>query len=124
MNASCGVCRLPDPLPKLLFDENLASRLVRILADTYPASAHVTVVEGPGAADQAIWAYARANDSVIVTKDEDFVRLSVLHGFPPKVIWIGLGNCSTAEVAELLRAHATQITAFVRHEEAAFLALG
>jgi predicted nuclease of predicted toxin-antitoxin system len=47
-----------------------------------------------------------------------------MHGFPPKVIWIGLGNCSTAEVAELLRAHADQIAVFASHEEAAFLALG
>ena len=38
-----------------------------------------------------------------MTKDEDFHRLSVLHGPPPKVIWIRLGNCSTDEVIRLLR---------------------
>jgi predicted nuclease of predicted toxin-antitoxin system len=97
---------------------------VGALASAYPASTHVTAVGLAGAADQAIWAYARAHGFVIVTKDEDFVRLSVVQGFPPKVIWIGLGNCSTAEVAELLRAHVDQVTAFAQHEEAAFLALG
>ena len=31
----------------------------------------------------------------IVTKDADFRQRSFLLGPPPKVIWIGLGNCST-----------------------------
>ena len=58
-----------------------------------------------------------------MTKDEDFHRLSVLHGPPPKVIWIRLGNCSTDEVARLLRMRHDEIETFVAHEEAAFLAL-
>jgi predicted nuclease of predicted toxin-antitoxin system len=60
---------------------------------------------------------------VIVSKDENFHRLSVLHGPPPKVIWIRLGNCSTDEVIRLLRGRSQEIEAFVAHEEAAFLAL-
>jgi predicted nuclease of predicted toxin-antitoxin system len=59
-----------------------------------------------------------------VTKDEDFHRLSVLLGAPPKVIWIGLGNCSTVDVARLLRIRHREIVQFVEHPEATFLALG
>ncbi len=29
--------------------------------------------------------------------------MSVLHGFPPKVIWIRLGNCTTQQIEDLLR---------------------
>jgi predicted nuclease of predicted toxin-antitoxin system len=61
---------------------------------------------------------------MLVTKDEDFHRLSVLRGFPPKVLWIRLGNCSTADIAHLLRARFEQIVAFAAREDAAFLALG
>ena len=61
---------------------------------------------------------------MLVTKDEDFPRLSVLRGPPPKVIWIRLGNCATADVVRLLRVRAEQIARFVEHEDAAFLALG
>ena len=50
-----------------------------------------------------MWAYAKANDFVIVSKDSDFVDLSVLEGAPPKVVWVRLGNCTTASVALLLR---------------------
>jgi predicted nuclease of predicted toxin-antitoxin system len=74
--------------------------------------------------DRAIWAHAGANGFLLVTKDEDFHRLSVLLGPPPKVVWIGLGNCSTADVARLLRDRHGEIVQFVEHPEAAFLALG
>ena len=73
--------------------------------------------------DRAIWAHARDHGFVIVTRDEDFHRLSVLHGPPPKVIWVRLGNCSTDDVIRLLRVRREEIEEFVAHGEAAFLAL-
>ena len=109
---------------KLLFDENLAARLARDLADVYPESAHVSALGLGGASDRAIWTRAAADGFVLVTKDEDFHRLSVLLGPPPKVIWIRLGNCTTEDVARLLRFRAEDVMAFVDHEEAAFLELG
>jgi predicted nuclease of predicted toxin-antitoxin system len=75
------------------------------------------------ARDRAIWTYAAANGFLLVTKDEDFQRLSILHGAPPKVVWIGLGNCSTADVEHLLRRRHTEIRQFLEHPEATFLAL-
>ena len=66
---------------------------------------------------------ARPVRYVLVSKDEDFHRLSVLFGAPPKVISIRLGNCSTDDVLRLLRASHDVIGAFLQHEEAAFLAL-
>lgn len=60
---------------------------------------------------------------MIVTKDEDFQRFSVWRGFPPKVIWIQLSDCSTEEVARLLRDAQTLIAEFVAHPDAAFLPL-
>jgi predicted nuclease of predicted toxin-antitoxin system len=121
---SSGVFPLPDPGPTLLFDENLAPRLTVAVADLYPNSDHVCNVGLGGAADVAVWAHAAAGRFMLVTKDEDFHRLSVLRGFPPKVLWIRLGNCSTADVARLLRSRFELIEAFAAHEEAAFLALG
>ena len=76
-----------------------------------------------GAADRAIWARAQEEGLAIVTKDEDFHRLSILHGPPPKVIWIRLGNCSTEDIIRLLRWRRVEIANFLEHEEAAFLAL-
>ena len=122
-NASAGSSAYPLPDAKLLLDENLASSLAGALADLYPASVHVTGVGLAAGRDTAIWAYAAANGFVLVTKDEDFQRLSLLQGAPPKVVWIGFGNCSTSEVEQLLRNRHGEILQFLEHPEATFLAL-
>ena len=115
--------RLPEQADSLLFDENLAARIAGALSDIYPGSCHVGDVGLLGVADHAIWQHARENGLVIVSKDEDFHRLSILHGPPPKVIWIRLGNCSTEDVIRLLRARRADIEAFLKLDEAGFLAL-
>jgi len=109
---------------RLLFDENLARRLVEDLADVFPGSAHVEDALGRGAADEAIWTHELEAGFLVVTKDEDFLRLSVLRGAPPKVVWIRTGNCSTADVAVLLRRNGELLRDFLDLDEATFLALG
>jgi predicted nuclease of predicted toxin-antitoxin system len=81
--------------PRLLFDENLAADLVRLLTDVYPGSTHVVAVGLGGMGDLKVWGHAAREAYLLVTKDEDFHRLSVLRGPPPKVIWVRLGNCAT-----------------------------
>jgi predicted nuclease of predicted toxin-antitoxin system len=56
-----------------------------------------------------IWKYALSNDFTIVTRDSDYNELLVLKGFPPKVIWIRRGNCSTNEIETMLRSHIEDI---------------
>ncbi len=109
---------------RLLFDENLAERLVRDLADVYPESNHILSLGLRAKSDQVVWEYAATNGFMLATKDEDFHRLSVLIGPPPKVVWIRLGNCTTADVAQLLRSRVDDVRAFAKHSDAAFLALG
>lgn len=89
----------------------------------YPASAHVGDLGLLGAPDRTIWQRAKDGGFVLVSKDEDFHRLSIFHGPPPKVIWIRLGNCSTEDIIQLLRERRGEIEDFVTHQEAAFLAL-
>jgi predicted nuclease of predicted toxin-antitoxin system len=36
----------------------------------------------------------------IITLDEDFNKLLLQYGTPPKIIWIKTGNCSTAKLTE------------------------
>jgi len=77
--------------------------LVNRLADLYPSSVHVESLGLGTALDDAVWNYARQNDCFIVTKDADFSEISLLAGFPPKVIWIRRGNCSTQAIEMILR---------------------
>jgi len=58
-----------------------------------------------------------------VTKDDDFVELSILRGPPPKLILIGLGNCRTSAIAELLITEKLKIDQFEQEESASLLEL-
>jgi hypothetical protein len=61
---------------KLLFDENLSSRLCRQLNDLFPGSGHVRLLGLERADDRAFWDHARANEFVLVTLDADFVEMA------------------------------------------------
>lgn len=89
----------------LLFDHNLSPKLIQRLADLYPHAKHVSLLGLNTATDRTVWEYARNDDFIIVTKDVDFSELLLLYGFPPKIIWIRRGNCSTHTIEALLRDH-------------------
>jgi len=90
---------------KLLFDQNLSPNLVIRLADVFPGSDHVYPLGLDKSSDAEVWKYARDNGFILATKDADFADISLLHGFPPKVLWLRLGNCTTAQIEALLRLH-------------------
>src|SRR5947207_12565611 len=97
---------------RLLFDQNLSYRLVRRLADVYPDCQHVRNVGLKEAPDTAVWDFARSGGYAVVSKDSDFHQRSLLLGFPPKVVWVRLGNCTTKAVEQVLRAHRTDLEQF------------
>lgn len=97
---------------KLLLDQNLSPKLVKRLADLFPDSSHVQAAGMDCASDDQVWVFARLNGFVIVTKDDDYNNLSVMRGCPPKVIWLQLGNCTTAQVEAAFRARFADIQAF------------
>ena len=59
-----------------------------------------------------------------MTRDEDFVGISVLRGSPPKVVWLNIGNARNAFTAALIRTRAADIERFLAHDEYSFLAIG
>ena len=109
---------------RLLFDEQLSEELVTAVRGLFPESLHVRLLGKGGARDPVVWQLAVEHGCVLVTKDEDFHRLSVLHGAPPKVVWLRLGNCATADIARLLRDHVDTLRRFEAQTEVTFLQLG
>ena len=73
--------------------------------------------------DRSVWEYALQGGFIVVTRDADFNELSILRGFPPKVIWIRRGNCSTNQIAEILRSHLEDIQAFAQDPSLGVLTL-
>jgi predicted nuclease of predicted toxin-antitoxin system len=94
---------------KLLLDENLSPKLASSLAAVFPGSRHVEDCGLGAADDEDIWAFAKENGFVIASKDSDFYDRSALYGSPPKVIWLRAGNCTTAEIEDLLRRFQSEI---------------
>lgn len=109
---------------RLLLDENLSERLVPRLGDLFPGSTHVRSLGRGGATDHSVWELARAGTFILITRDEDFVTLSVSRGAPPKIIWLNVGNARNAAIESLLRARANDIERFATHEEYSFLVIG
>ena len=107
---------------KLLFDHNLSPKLVRRLADLFPASEHVYHIQLEQAADRAVCEYAQQHGFVVVTRDADYELLS-RRASSPSIVWIRGDNCSTAEIERIIRDHYEQITAFGQHETARLLIL-
>jgi len=93
------------------------------LADLFPGSAHVYSLNLDRADDTIVWECARDHGFLLVTKDADFGELSMLHGFPPKVIWLRLGNCLTADIEHLLRLRFDAIQQLVESDTIGILTL-
>ncbi len=106
---------------KLLFDENLSTLLPRILEPHFPGSQHVNALGLAGKPDGLIWAFAKTNGFLLVSKDKDFRQRSFLHGAPPKVIGLALGNARTRVIADLFRANSERIARFVADDDESFL---
>jgi len=87
---------------KLLFDQNISPRILKILPGTLYNSTHVNFNRLQDKSDLEIFNYAKNSDYCIVTQDSDFNDLLRLKGFPPKVIWFRLGNVKTEIISNLL----------------------
>ena len=91
--------------------------------DMFPDSTHVQNVGLDTEGDTKLWAYARDEDFLIVSKDADFRNRSGIHGYPPKVIWLRLGNCSTNTVERILRNHYSDLKTFASDPDQGLLIL-
>ncbi|MGI8857162.1 MAG: DUF5615 family PIN-like protein [Thermomicrobiales bacterium] len=89
----------------------------------YPNASHVSTLGMGSAPDEAIWLYAWSNDYTIVTKDADFGDFGVMRGYPPRIIWLRSGNCTTHQIELMLRTHQAEIEALHRDPSIGVLTL-
>jgi len=102
----------------LLLDANLSWRSVAILKAHFDDCCHVDDIGlSVPAKDTEIWNYARKQEMVIVTNDDDFLHLSTIRGFPPKVLLLRTGNQSRKFIEQLLIKTEKQIKTFIESPE-------
>ncbi len=108
---------------KLLLDENISSKLVKFLMKDFPGSSHIDYLKMQGSTDTNIWEYAKNENFIIVSKDNDFRQRSFLFGSPPKVIWISVGNGGTKIIKDLLLQNIKLIKSFSQKSNEGLLVL-
>lgn len=108
---------------KLLFDQNISFRLIKILAPIFPQTYSVKDLNLVDSSDLEIWRYAKEHDFTIVTFDADFFDLNTLYGGPPKIIWLKTGNMTTSLLAQLFEEQQGLIKEFIEDKESGFLML-
>ena len=106
---------------KLLFDQNISFRIVNQTKHIFADCKQVRELKLENSTDIDIWEYAKRNDYCIVTFDSDFIDIATLHGAPPKVIWLRLGNTSTQSIARVLIAERPSIIEFLSSPDVTFL---
>jgi len=108
---------------KLLLDENLSRRIVAPHQLHFPGTSHVCILGLERKDDREIWTYAKQNNYVIVTKDDDFQGIQGILGYPPKIIRVGIGNCSNQALLGLLINAASTISSTLETQEVGFVDL-
>ncbi|MCB0806139.1 MAG: DUF5615 family PIN-like protein [Bacteroidales bacterium] len=98
---------------KLLFDQNISFRILKLLTNEFEGSTHVLNENLINSTDREIWEFAKKNNYTIVTQDSDFNDLNSLLGFPPKIIWFRTGNMPTEDIFKILLNNYTELSGFL-----------
>lgn len=103
---------------KLLLDANISWRIIKLIANDFLACSHANEIKvNQPAKDIEIWEFAKQNNFTILTHDDDFEKLLLLKGVPPKVIILKTFNKNTKQIAELLISKKEIIESFISNDQ-------
>lgn len=77
---------------RFLVDAQLPPALARMIAAKGFQAEHVYDLGFGEAEDSTVWDYAKRENAVIVTKDEDFILIASIRPDGPAIVWVRLGN--------------------------------
>ncbi len=71
--------------------------------------------------NNTIWQFARPEGFAIITKDNDFLYLSIAYDCPPKVVKLNCGNKNTTYIFGLIVNNIESIQDFILSPELCYL---
>jgi predicted nuclease of predicted toxin-antitoxin system len=80
---------------RFVIDNQLPAALAQWCEAQGCTAEHVLALQMAQAPDDWIWQHAAQTGATIITKDEDFSRMTVLRPEPVAVVWLRFGNCRT-----------------------------
>lgn len=87
---------------KFWIDAQLPPALAAWLTERYGVAAFSLRDIGlRDATDEAIFASARKETIVVISKDSDFVDLVARHGAPPQLLWVTCGNLTNRKLQDV-----------------------
>ena len=89
---------------KIIIDAQISPAIAAWINRTFDDIQAISArsVELQFAKDSVIYAYAKKNGYVIMSKDDDFLNQIEKYGFPPALIWITSCNTSNTKMSETL----------------------
>ena len=95
----------------LLLDHNISHKLIKDpeLCALYQGWEYVYPLGLHDSDDEIIWKHAQKNKLIIISKDNDFYRISAEKGYPPSVVKLSVGNCSTNHIKAILHKYHSEI---------------
>jgi len=100
--------------------ESLAG-IPALVSDLFTGSDHVGNLGLDRVSDEEIWNFAQREGYSILSMDSDFHQMSLVRGFPPKVIFLKIRNCPTDLIVTLIRKHEGDFREFDRDVSASLL---
>lgn len=98
---------------RFLIDAQLPPTLARWLCDAGHAAKHVEDVNLREAEDSPIWRYALENQTILITKDEDFAERARQGGNAPVIAWLRIGNASNRALRQWFLPQLPQILEWI-----------
>ncbi|WP_339871871.1 DUF5615 family PIN-like protein [uncultured Brevundimonas sp.] len=84
---------------RFLLDQNLPVRLCALLQQQGHEALHVEVLGLGTATDAEVWAEARRQDAVVVSKDSDFMVLAARKG---RLVRLRVGNRANRDLFDII----------------------
>ena len=103
---------------KFLIDAQLPPGLTHWLIDRGFEAQHVEEIGLHDADDSDIWVRALADNSIIITKDEDFVERVAHSKNSPRIVWLRIGNTTNAALKQWLTKRFTNIEELLNRGDA------
>jgi predicted nuclease of predicted toxin-antitoxin system len=101
---------------KFIVDEMLPQHLAYWLRGQGHDATHVELEQLGKSSDSEIWAWALANDAIIISKDRDF-RDRAAPKNSPCVVWINCGNTRKSALIAMMLKNLPEIVSGLDHGE-------
>lgn len=86
---------------RFIVDAHLPKSIAEIFADLGHDAVHTSELPTGNATDDRDIILIAADDAIIVSKDEDFYQSFLIHGKPPQLIFVKVGNMRLKEIKQL-----------------------